>query len=78
MLMYVPPQVQHGASLNWRCHLDGVQKLIKLRGGFHALAESRSLEPLLICLWLYVGLAKIGLWTLQSIETDFPQRCSDW
>ncbi|KAL6365593.1 hypothetical protein LRP88_01593 [Fusarium phalaenopsidis] len=43
--------VQQGTSLNWRCHLEGIHKLIALRGGFHAVAGSPSLEPLLLSLW---------------------------
>ncbi|KAJ4221446.1 hypothetical protein NW759_006693 [Fusarium solani] len=43
--------VQQGTSLNWRCHLEGIHKLITLRGGFHAVASSPSLEPLLLSLW---------------------------
>ncbi|RMJ02225.1 hypothetical protein BHE90_017041 [Fusarium euwallaceae] len=42
--------VQQGTSLNWRCHLEGIHKLIALRGGFHAVASSPSLEPLLLSL----------------------------
>ncbi|KAI1370492.1 fungal-specific transcription factor domain-containing protein [Hypoxylon crocopeplum] len=42
--------VQQGTSLNWRCHLEGVYKLIALRGGLQAVAGSRSLEPLLLVL----------------------------
>lgn len=58
MLNHVSSQVQQGTSLRWRCHLEGVHKLITLRGGFHAVAGSRSLEPLLLCFWLYVVLAQ--------------------
>ncbi|WAO90298.1 Hypothetical protein NCS54_00772000 [Fusarium falciforme] len=43
--------VQQGTSLNWRCHLEGIHRLISLRGGFHAVASSPSLEPLLLSLW---------------------------
>ncbi|KAI1736700.1 putative C6 finger domain protein [Xylaria scruposa] len=42
--------VQHGASPSWRCHLEGVQRLIALRGGFRALAPSKHLESLLLCI----------------------------
>lgn len=55
MLNCVLPQGQQGASPNWRCHLDGVQRLITLRGGFRALAGSESLAPLLRYFLLYVG-----------------------
>ncbi|KAL2683306.1 hypothetical protein Neosp_007776 [[Neocosmospora] mangrovei] len=44
--------VQQGTSLNWRCHLEGIHKLIGLRGGFNAVASSPSLESLLLTLWL--------------------------
>ncbi|KAL7943902.1 fungal-specific transcription factor domain-containing protein [Trichoderma barbatum] len=43
--------VQQGTSLNWRCHLEAVYKLIMLRGGFYAVIESPSMEPLLLCFW---------------------------
>ncbi|KIX09109.1 uncharacterized protein Z518_00187 [Rhinocladiella mackenziei CBS 650.93] len=41
--------VQQGALSNWRCHLEGIQRLITLRGGIRALAGSQNLEPLLLC-----------------------------
>ncbi|KAL5362946.1 fungal-specific transcription factor domain-containing protein, partial [Aspergillus floccosus] len=69
--------VQQGASPHWRCHLEGLQKLITLRGGIRALAGIPSLAPLLHC---FVSLAVIGdtsspasdlaMTTLQ-LETDF-------
>ncbi|KAI8717164.1 Zn(2)-C6 fungal-type domain-containing protein [Fusarium sp. LHS14.1] len=43
--------VQQGTSLNWRCHLEGIHKLIGFRGGFDAVASLPSLEPLLLTLW---------------------------
>ncbi|KAH0526044.1 hypothetical protein TsFJ059_009425 [Trichoderma semiorbis] len=43
--------IQQGSSLNWRCHLDAIYRLIMLRGGFHAVAELKSMEPLLLCFW---------------------------
>ncbi|KAL6823213.1 fungal-specific transcription factor domain-containing protein [Trichoderma camerunense] len=43
--------IQQGSSLNWRCHLDAIYRLIMLRGGFYAVAESKSMEPLLLCFW---------------------------
>ncbi|KAL7935794.1 fungal-specific transcription factor domain-containing protein [Trichoderma chlorosporum] len=43
--------IQQGTSLNWRCHLEAIYKLIMLRGGFHSVAESKSMEPLLLCFW---------------------------
>ncbi|KAL7954499.1 fungal-specific transcription factor domain-containing protein [Trichoderma compactum] len=43
--------IQQGSFLNWRCHLDAVYRLIMLRGGFYAVAESKSMEPLLLCFW---------------------------
>ncbi|KAI0543420.1 putative C6 finger domain protein [Xylaria curta] len=49
--------VQHGASLSWRCHLEGVQRLITLRGGVRALAPLKHLESLLLCI---VFVAVIG------------------
>ncbi|TRX96099.1 hypothetical protein FHL15_002823 [Xylaria flabelliformis] len=49
--------VQHGASPSWRCHLEGVQRLITLRGGALALAPLKHLESLLLC---FVFVAVIG------------------
>ncbi|KAI1808218.1 fungal-specific transcription factor domain-containing protein [Daldinia bambusicola] len=46
--------VQLGTSLNWRCHLEGLYKLIMQRGGFEATTRSRVLKPLLRCLWVLV------------------------
>ncbi|PKK52250.1 hypothetical protein CI102_2332 [Trichoderma harzianum] len=43
--------IQQGSSLNWRCHLDAIYRLIMLRGGFYKVAESKSMEPLLLCFW---------------------------
>ncbi|KAL0930897.1 uncharacterized protein CTRU02_213632 [Colletotrichum truncatum] len=43
--------VQNGTLLNWQCHMEGVHKVISLRGGFHAVAGSKRLEPLLLVLW---------------------------
>ncbi|KAI5859444.1 fungal-specific transcription factor domain-containing protein [Durotheca rogersii] len=51
MLTLLFVDIQQGVSLSWRCHLDGLHKLIMLRGGLCALAESKSLEPLLLCFW---------------------------
>ncbi|KAK3290838.1 fungal-specific transcription factor domain-containing protein [Chaetomium fimeti] len=49
--------LQQGASLNWRSHLEGAIKLIQLRGGFAALASSKILEPqlLLLCFMAVIG-----------------------
>ncbi|KAI2622494.1 fungal-specific transcription factor domain-containing protein [Hypoxylon sp. NC1633] len=43
--------IQQGASLNWRCHTEGLNRLIALRGGFRAFAGSSSLQSPLVCLW---------------------------
>ncbi|KAF2851948.1 hypothetical protein T440DRAFT_488564 [Plenodomus tracheiphilus IPT5] len=43
--------IQNGAQVSWHHHLDGIHKLVSLRGGFRALAPSQSLAPLLHCLW---------------------------
>lgn len=42
------PQTQHGVSPFWRCHLQGVQEIILLRGGLRALAGSAGTQPLLL------------------------------
>ncbi|KAL4802586.1 fungal-specific transcription factor domain-containing protein [Aspergillus unguis] len=39
---------RHGASTHWRFHLDGIQQLITLKGGFRAMAAP-GVEPLLLC-----------------------------
>ena len=44
-------QAQHGVPLAWRWHLEGLGRLITLRGGFEALAKSKGLESLLVSLW---------------------------
>ncbi|KAI0010167.1 putative C6 finger domain protein [Xylariaceae sp. FL0662B] len=49
--------VQQGDSPNWRWHLEGIQKLITLRGGLRALAGPKALLPLLLN---FVFLAVIG------------------
>ncbi|KAI1297055.1 fungal-specific transcription factor domain-containing protein [Xylaria venustula] len=49
--------VQQGASPSWRCHLEGVHRLITLRGGICALAPSKRLDSLLLC---FVFVAVIG------------------
>ncbi|TGO56766.1 hypothetical protein BELL_1380g00030 [Botrytis elliptica] len=41
---------QHG-TLTWRCHLEGINKMIKLRGGYPKLVRSKSLKPMLITIW---------------------------
>ncbi|RHZ67331.1 uncharacterized protein CDV56_107698 [Aspergillus thermomutatus] len=40
---------QQGASPHWRYHIEGLQKLITLRGGIRSLARSTGLAPLLHC-----------------------------
>lgn len=49
--------VQQGIWPSWRQHLEGVHKLIILRGGVSALAPSKHLEALLLC---FVFVAVIG------------------
>ena len=46
---YSYTQVQQSSSTNWRCHIEGVQRLIRLRGGIRALWTLKGLEPLLHC-----------------------------
>ncbi|KAF7157650.1 hypothetical protein CNMCM5623_002024 [Aspergillus felis] len=48
---------QQGASPHWQCHIEGLQYLIKLRGGIRSLARSASLAPLLHC---FVFIAVMG------------------
>ncbi|KAK5625752.1 hypothetical protein RRF57_001468 [Xylaria bambusicola] len=49
--------VQQGVSPSWRCHLEGVHRLITLRGGICALAPSEGLKSLLLC---FIFVAVIG------------------
>ncbi|KMK58398.1 C6 finger domain-containing protein, putative [Aspergillus fumigatus Z5] len=49
--------VDQGASPHWRYHMEGLQKLILLRGGIRSLARSARLAPLLHC---FVCIAVIG------------------
>ena len=69
MLNHVMPQAQQGTSLDWRCHLEGAQKVITLRGGIRALAGSRGLKPSLLCLVLYVPDAQ-AFCALDPIEAN--------
>ncbi|OGM47901.1 hypothetical protein ABOM_002779 [Aspergillus bombycis] len=39
---------QQGASPHYRCHLDGVRRIIMLRGGIRSLAQSTGMVPLLL------------------------------
>lgn len=45
-------QIQQGDSKGWRFHLEGIQNLIRLRGGIRAVAEVKGLEALLHCVLL--------------------------
>ncbi|PTB41751.1 hypothetical protein M441DRAFT_68768 [Trichoderma asperellum CBS 433.97] len=49
--------IHQGRSLDWRCHLGAIYKLITLRGGFYALCTSISMQPLMLCFW---SMAVIG------------------
>ncbi|KAK3984173.1 C6 zinc finger domain-protein [Cladorrhinum sp. PSN332] len=44
-------EIQHSLTPVWRPHLDAARKLLNLRGGFHALAGSPSLEGPMLSLW---------------------------
>lgn len=55
----LPRKAQQGASPHWRYHIEGLQKLIMLRGGIRSLARSASLAPLLHCFVLYVIVHKL-------------------
>ncbi|PLB51393.1 hypothetical protein P170DRAFT_455556 [Aspergillus steynii IBT 23096] len=48
MLTLLLVDAQQGASPHWRCHLDGVRKIIDLRGGICVMARSPGLRPLLL------------------------------
>ncbi|UNI24696.1 hypothetical protein JDV02_010424 [Purpureocillium takamizusanense] len=43
--------VQHNASLGWRWHLEGIHKIVNLRGGYPTLVRSKVLQPLLLSVW---------------------------
>ncbi|OIW28760.1 C6 zinc finger domain-containing protein [Coniochaeta ligniaria NRRL 30616] len=62
--------VQQGYSSDWRHHLDGVQRLIALRGGMRVVARSRSLEAVLLC---FVFLAVIGNTTCPASDLIMAQ-----
>ncbi|GIJ86581.1 hypothetical protein Asppvi_005470 [Aspergillus pseudoviridinutans] len=70
--------VQQGASPYWQCHIEGLQNLIKLRGGIRSLARSTSLAPLLHC-FVFVAVmgntsspaSHLATTTLRLGETDF-------
>ncbi|KAE8868822.1 hypothetical protein PTNB73_03875 [Pyrenophora teres f. teres] len=47
--------IQNGAQVSWHHHLDGIHRLVSLRGGFCALATSQNLLPLVNCLW-FIGI----------------------
>ena len=49
-------QIQQGCTSNWRHHLNGIQKLIILRGGIRVVGRSTALEAILLCFVLYVTL----------------------
>ncbi|KAF7591994.1 hypothetical protein BBP40_000774 [Aspergillus hancockii] len=48
MLTLLLVDAQQGASPHYRCHLDGVRKIIMLRGGIQSLVRSTGMEPLLL------------------------------
>ncbi|PCG96518.1 Protein of unknown function DUF3468 [Penicillium occitanis (nom. inval.)] len=54
ILMLLLVDTQHGVSPFWRCHLQGVQEIILLRGGIRTLAGSTGTQPLLLC-FAYLG-----------------------
>ncbi|KAI0197162.1 C6 zinc finger domain-containing protein [Xylaria flabelliformis] len=69
--------VQHGVSPSWRCHLEGVQRLITLRGGVPTLARFKHLESLLLCI---IFVAVIGNTTSSAsnlIMTDYHMEQLD-
>ncbi|KAL2145173.1 hypothetical protein VTI28DRAFT_7809 [Corynascus sepedonium] len=49
--------LQQGASLNWRSHVEGAIRLVQLRGGFAAVANCNVLEPqlVLLCFMAVIG-----------------------
>ncbi|KAB5555034.1 putative C6 finger domain protein [Coniochaeta sp. 2T2.1] len=67
---FSPWQVQQGCTSNWRHHLDGVQKLITLRGGMRGVAQSKPLEASLLC---FVLLAVIGNTTCPASDMTTSQ-----
>ncbi|KAF9888836.1 hypothetical protein FE257_008205 [Aspergillus nanangensis] len=48
MLTLLLVDAQQGASAHWRCHLDGVRKIIALHGGMRTLAQPPGMEPLIL------------------------------
>jgi hypothetical protein len=47
-------EVQQGASINWRHHYNGVERLIALRGGIREVARPGRLDALLRLFISYV------------------------
>ncbi|KAH7324387.1 putative C6 finger domain protein [Stachybotrys elegans] len=42
---------QHSNTIGWQCHLQGIEKMIALRGGIQDLARRRGCGPLFRTLW---------------------------
>ncbi|KAI9927484.1 hypothetical protein MW887_003099 [Aspergillus wentii] len=57
VIAFLLADAQQDGLRNWQWHLEGARKLIKLRGGIHALAKIQPLEQLLCC---FIFLAVIG------------------
>ncbi|KAJ5577951.1 C6 zinc finger domain-containing protein [Penicillium hispanicum] len=57
ILAFALADAHQGESPLWRAHLQGVQRLISLRGGVRALASSDTSLPMVLC---YVYITVIG------------------
>ncbi|KAF7561249.1 hypothetical protein G7046_g2875 [Stylonectria norvegica] len=57
VITFLLADAQQGALRNWRCHLEGAESLIALRGGIRVLAESDTLESPILC---FVFMAVMG------------------
>ncbi|RYP55618.1 hypothetical protein DL769_010108 [Monosporascus sp. CRB-8-3] len=64
--------VQQGTIPDWRCHLEGIQKVIMLRGGIHALAESQNLKQLVL---YFVVITVIGNTTSPATDLVMTSSC---
>ncbi|KAK0616923.1 C6 zinc finger domain-containing protein [Immersiella caudata] len=49
IISFLLAEIQSGPSPAWRCHLNGVRDLTRLRGGLHAISERKGMTPLIHC-----------------------------
>jgi hypothetical protein len=54
IISFLLAEIQFGPLSNWRCHLDGLRDLIRLRGGCQEMSMRKGMGPSLHCYLLYV------------------------